>query len=110
MHTHGTAVLTGLAEATPVALTGGSVRQMRLPARNAHLPSIPAQQTYPEPDSCPDCCGAGYIPDDGSVTDMIGWPIPCYCAEYIPRNIKALFSVRPTRSALLPDPLSRIKL
>jgi hypothetical protein len=121
MHSHGTAVLPRTTEVAPAALAGGNMRSQRaarcdipfaetLPATNAHFPSPPAElDPYPGPDLCPDCRGAAYVADDGSITDMIGWPIPCHCTEYIPRNIKALFATRPlarSRSASL----SRIKL
>lgn len=51
------------------------------------------------------CDGSGLIRDDGSVTDMIGWPLPCACAETIPPRVRALVrtlsrTARPARTAL----------
>jgi hypothetical protein len=59
-------------------------------------------------DLCPDCGGDGYIADDGSVTYVIGWPIPGRCIEFIPPKVKALFAaLRVLRSVILSAALSR---
>jgi hypothetical protein len=64
-------------------------------------------QASTDTDNCPSCHGAGYIPDDGSVTDIIGWPIPCLCADAIPARVAALFTARKRgRSAILSAPPS----
>ena len=53
------------------------------------------------PTNCADCGGSGIVPDDGSVTDMIGWPLPCACVEAIPPRVRALMrTARPARSTL----------
>jgi hypothetical protein len=73
----------------------------------------------PGSDGCLDCHGTGITDDDGSFTDMIGWPIPCHCTDSVPPIIQALIAIltahagpashtAPTsRSALLSAPLSR---
>lgn len=34
------------------------------------------------------CDGSGIVLDDGTVTDMIGWPLPCPCAESVPAELR----------------------
>jgi hypothetical protein len=41
-------------------------------------------------DHCQDCGGSGIVLDDGSVTDLIGWPLPCACTESVPPDVRAL--------------------
>ena len=36
------------------------------------------------------CGGTGVIADDGSITDMPGWPLPCPCIDSVPRQVRAL--------------------
>jgi hypothetical protein len=36
------------------------------------------------------CGGTGIITDDGSVTDMPGWPLPCPCTDSVPRQVRTL--------------------
>ena len=38
------------------------------------------------------CGGTGLILDDGTVTDMLGWPLPCPCTDSVPRSVRALMS------------------
>ena len=86
MHTHGTAVLDGPAEATPVQKTGTSARDQwlakctddaakALATGNADLlPVLPALVFFPQPDLCPDCHGTGYTWMDHEFT-------LCYCGD-----------------------------
>ncbi len=57
------------------------------------------------------CQGTGIVTDDGSITDVIGWPLPCTCVTSVPPQVKALTrrvaTARPARSALLSAPLPR---
>src|SRR5215467_14548298 len=128
MHTHGTAVLSRPAEVIPAALLdGGAVsRQVArreppfaeaLPATNTYLrPASAEPVSDPGPDSCPDCGGTGVMHDsDGSLTSMIGWPIPCFCTDHMPadtrkhwlRDIMTAIPPFPYPSIALSAPLSR---
>ena len=118
MHNHVTAVMPGSAEAALSVLAFEDARQERIsPVRNAHLSIVPAPRNAGLPlGSCVNCHGNGYVLDDGSMTDMIGWPIPCLCTDHIPDSIKALLTgpagrTAPTspmaQSAILTAPLSR---
>lgn len=45
-------------------------------------------------DRCEDCSGSGIVVDDGSVTGMIGWPVPCACIESVPASVRLLMRDR----------------
>ncbi len=47
------------------------------------------------------CGGTGIVADDGSVTDMVGWPLPCPCTDSVPFRIRSLMAAttHPGRSA-----------
>lgn len=45
-------------------------------------------------DRCQDCSGTGIVIDDGSVTDVIGWPLPCTCVESLPASVRVLMRDR----------------
>lgn len=128
MHTHGTAVLSRPAEVIPAALLdGGAVSRQAarrepdfaeaLPAANTHpLPAPADPVSGPGPDSCPDCGGTGVMHDsDGSLTSMIGWPIPCFCTDHMPTatrqhwlaDIMTAIPPFPQHNTTLPAPLSR---
>jgi len=49
------------------------------------------------------CGGSGLVPDDGSVTDMIGWPLPCSCIDSVPPQVRVFGNAdrTPRRSAVL---------
>jgi hypothetical protein len=53
-------------------------------------------------DHCQDCGGTGIVADDGSVTDMIGWPLPCACTDAVPPHLRTNHTGHaPRRSAVL---------
>lgn len=39
--------------------------------------------------TCPDCRGTGIAEDDGSITGLEGWPIPCCCVVNNPHGLEA---------------------
>ena len=39
--------------------------------------------------TCPDCQGTGIAEDDGSITGLDGWPIPCCCIVNNPHGLEA---------------------
>jgi hypothetical protein len=40
--------------------------------------------------TCPDCQGTGISEDDGSITGLDGWPIPCCCIVNDPHGLTAI--------------------
>jgi hypothetical protein len=140
MQNHATAVLSRPAGATPVVIDGEGPRDQQLAkstndaakalaARLVDLMlSMPDPVVLPESEGCLDCHGAGITGDDGSFTDMRGWPVPCRCITSNPAIITALMAalryltcpaspdhyypcrVHPERNALPTVPLSRSRL
>jgi hypothetical protein len=45
------------------------------------------------PEACR-CDGRGIIADDGTVTGLTGWPLPCPCTDTIPARVRALVQPR----------------
>jgi hypothetical protein len=43
--------------------------------------------------------GSGIIPDDGSVTGLTGWPLPCPCTDTIAARVRALMQAHAPRPA-----------
>ena len=128
MHTHGTAVLSRPADVIPATLLDGGAVSRQVARREPHFAeALPATTPHPlptpadpvndrSPDSCPDCGGTGVMNDsDGSLTSMIGWPIPCFCTDHMPadtrqhwlRDIMTAIPPFPHHNAALSAPLSR---
>ncbi len=63
-----------------------------LPDRNAFKVHAADHLETPHPDittTCPDCQGTGIAEDDGSITGLDGWPIPCCCIVNHPHGLTA---------------------
>ena len=56
-------------------------------ANKHHTPHTQARPARPE--AC-HCDGSGIIPDDGTVTGIVGWPLPCPCTDTIGPRLRAI--------------------
>ncbi len=95
MHDHATAVLDRTTEAAPTDSTSASTRDQRLAKSESDLARALAEVRAtdrlevacpPDTTICPDCQGTGISEDDGSITGLDHWPIPCSCVVVNPSH------------------------